>query len=551
MRRQQVIWGFLGVLVLAVAFVFVLGRAPRKGHAPLPIERESLGQFPPAPGARGVIAAFPVDLDDDGNYEVIGIRERLSAKQGDAALWTDLNGKFERLPLAVFYERLYMPFPATFENTRPKRSILQRELLGWDATSQRLMRLRRQGGSFSAEAISDERSQRFPDATIFDADVDGMSETLLVYLAPRPTAFRLGPDGRWQPLAAPVPDPRPVIERLHAKVSTKHPNPSGGFSISTPMAFFYQYPRPFVPLPDGDGDNVPEQVDVENRVIRFSTGKQVPFPHPFTAGEQWLIAELDGVAPQEVIYARGSDIHRPLHLGRVHKLPSFKITVYHLKDGKLHPILTQSSPNKLYLALEAIDVDGDGRAELIANTTESGNRTRWTVWRYANGTLTEQSGEHRTDLNRLSDAEWLVRGRRTLAASTTHLHGGGHQLGSGSGTSGITLPFLTARPSVRAGTVLAGIPDGDAAADPKQWKVLAVDGRVVWLGDYDSDGSEEYVLSNPSGGGIAQFREGQWRFIPLETGAPIVAAFPSQHNGQPALIIVYEDGAIERVRLRK
>jgi hypothetical protein len=37
----------------------------------------------------------------------------------------------------------------------------------------------------------------------------------------------------------------------------------------------------------------------------------------------------------------------------------------------------------------------------------------------------------------------------------------------------------------------------------------------------------------------------------LETGAPIVAAFPSQHNGQPALIIVYENGAIERVRLRK
>ena len=542
MLYQRVIWAVVGLFALAVAFVFVLGRAPRKGHAPLPIERESLGQFPPAPGARGVIAAFPVDLDDDGNYEVIGIRERLSAKQGDAALWTDLNGKFERLPLAVFYERLYMPFPATFENTRPKRSILQRELLGWDATSQRLMRLRRQGGSFSAEAISDERSQRFPDATIFDADADGISETLLVYLAPRPTAFRLTPEGHWQPLTTPVPDPRPAIERLHAKVSTKHPNPSGGFSISTPMAFFYQYPRPFVPLPDGDGDSVPEQVDVENRVIRFSTGKQVPFPHPFTAGEQWLIAELDGAAPQEIIHARQSGTRA---------IPNFEITVYHLKDGKLHPILTQSSPNKLYLALEAMDVDGDGRAELIANTTESGNRTRWTVWRYANGTLTEQSGEHRTDLNRLSDAEWLMRGRRTLAASTTHLHGGGHQRGSGWGTSGIALPFLSARPSVRAGTVLAGIPDGDAAADPKQWKVLAVDGRVVWFGDYNLDGNEEYVLSNPLGGGIAQFRDGRWHFIPLEVGAPIVAAFPIRRNGQPMLIVVYENGAMEGIRIRK
>jgi hypothetical protein len=65
------------------------GARRARGHAPLTIERESLGQFPPAPGARRVITAFPVDLDDDGNHEVIGIRERLSTKQGDAALWTD------------------------------------------------------------------------------------------------------------------------------------------------------------------------------------------------------------------------------------------------------------------------------------------------------------------------------------------------------------------------------------------------------------------------------------------------------------------------------
>jgi hypothetical protein len=541
MRYQRVIWAFVGLPALAVALVLVLGRTPRKGHAPSDIERESLGRFPSAFGARGVIAAFPVDLDDDGNHEVIGVRERLSAKRGDAALWTDLNGKFETLPIAVFYERLHMPFPATFEDTRPKRSLLQRELLGWDATSQRLMRLCRQGGSFTTMAISDERSQRFPDATIFDADADGVSETLLVYLAPRPAAFRLTPEGRWRPLASPVPDPRLAVERLHDKVSAKRPHPSGHFTISTPAEFFYQYPRPFVPLPDGDGDGVPEQVDVENRVIRFSTGKQVPFPHPFTAGEQWLVAELDGVAPQEVIYARQ---------GGTRALPHFEITVCHLKDGTLHPILTQGFPKKYYLALEATDVDGDGRAELVANAAASGNRTRWTVWRYTNGTLTEQSGEHRTDLNRLSDAEWLMRGRRTLAASTTHLHGEGYQMPvSDSETLGITLP--EARYSVRAGTVLAGIPDGDAAADPKQWKVLAVNGRVVWFGDYDLDGNEEYVLSNPSGGGIAQFRKGQWRFMPLEMGAPIVAAFPAQHNGQLALIIVYEDGAIERVRLRK
>jgi hypothetical protein len=86
---------------------------------------------------------------------------------------------------------------------------------------------------------------------------------------------------------------------------------------------------------------------------------------------------------------------------RTRALTHFEIAVYHLKDGRLHRILAQGFPNKHYLALEATDADGDERAELVANTAASGNRTRWTVWRYANGTLTEQSGEHRTDLKRV------------------------------------------------------------------------------------------------------------------------------------------------------
>jgi hypothetical protein len=52
-----------------------------------------------------------------------------------------------------------------------------------------------------------------------------------------------------------------------------------------------------------------------------------------------------------------------------------------------------------------------GARSWVANTAASGNRTRWTVWRYANGALVEQSGEHRTDLSRLADAEWLMRGQ--------------------------------------------------------------------------------------------------------------------------------------------
>jgi hypothetical protein len=541
MRYQKIIWALVGLFAFGVALVLVMARAARREPPPLPeLMRESLGQFPTPPGAREVVAAFPVDLDDNGNHEVVAVRQRLGARQGDAAIWSDLRGKFETLPIAVFCEPTYTPFPA-YESKRPTQPILQREVMGWDATAQRLTRLRREGSDFALTAIGEARAEKFPYATIFDADVDGAPETLLVYLDSRSMAFRLTPEGRWQLLAAPVPDPNAVVARLQDKVSLKHRQPSGQVNTSTPAEFLYQRPRPTVPLPDGDGDGMPEQVDVEKRIIRLSSGKQIPFPHPFTAGEQWLIAELDGVAPQEIVYARQSGTQA---------FPHFEITVYHLKGGALHPILTHGFPREYYLALEAIDVDGNGRAELVANTAASGNRTRWTVWRYANGALVEQSGEHRTDLSRLADAEWLMRGKRTLAANTTHELRRGYQLGSSRSEYQATL-HVGATSSLQGATVLAGVPDGEAAADPARWAVLALDGRIVWFGDYDSDSNEEYVLSHTAGGGIAQFRDGQWRYTPLLTGAPIVAAFPAQRNGQPTLIIIYRNGAIEAIRLAR
>jgi hypothetical protein len=541
MRYQRVIWALVGLFAFGVALVLVMTRAARREPPPLPeFMRESLGQFPTPPGAREVVAAFLVDLDDDGNHEVIAVRQRLSARQGDAAIWSDLRGKFETLPIAVFCEYTYTPFPA-YESKRPTQPILQREVMGWDATAQRLTRLRREGDAFALAAAGDARSERFPDAPIFDADADGVPETLLVHLAPRPTAFRLTPEGRWQPLAEPVPDPSSVIAQLQDQVSLKRHQPSGQLQISTPAVFLYQLPRPTVSLPDGDGDGKPEQLDVLQRTIRLSRGKQIPFPHPFTAGEQWLVAELDGAAPQEIVYARQSGT--PANT-------LFEITVYHLKDGKLHTILTHSLPKEYYLALEAMDVDSDGRDELITNTVESGNRTRWTVWRYANGALVEQSGEHRTRLSILENAQWLMRGKRTLAANTTHELRRGYQLGSSRSEYQATL-HVGATSSLQGATVLAGVPDGEAAADPARWAVLALDGRIVWFGDYDSDGNEEYVLSHTAGGGIAQFRDGQWRYTPLLTGEPIVAAFPAQRSGQPTLIIVYRNGVIEAIRLAK
>lgn len=80
MRYQRVIWALVGLFAFGVALVLVMTRAARREPPPVPsLVRESLGQFPTPAGAREVVAAFPVDLDDDGNHEVIAVRQRLSA----------------------------------------------------------------------------------------------------------------------------------------------------------------------------------------------------------------------------------------------------------------------------------------------------------------------------------------------------------------------------------------------------------------------------------------------------------------------------------------
>jgi len=118
MRYQRVIWALVGLFAFGVALVLVMTRAARREPPPLPgLMRESVGQFPTPTGAREVVSAFPVDLDDDGNHEVVAVRLRLSARQGDATLWSDLNGKFETLSIAVFSEHIYLTLPSPKPNT--------------------------------------------------------------------------------------------------------------------------------------------------------------------------------------------------------------------------------------------------------------------------------------------------------------------------------------------------------------------------------------------------------------------------------------------------
>lgn len=286
--------------------------------------------------------------------------------------------------------------------------------------------------------------------------------------------------------------------------------PSGQTQIATPAEFYYQLPRPTVLLPDGDGDGKPEQLDTLKRIVRFSKGGTTPFPRPFKAGEQIIVAELDGVAPAEILYASRAD--DPAKFG-------FQLWVYRWHEGELQLVAAHKLLQKHYIALTVKDLDGDGRDEIVGNEAAQRNKTRWIVWRSENGAFQEQAAEHPVNLNRLEDAHWLTAGRDTLSGQTTHeLSETALRLNpiASSEQGGASLFDLTAPSAITSATILVGLPEGEHRADPKHWKTLAVDGRVLWHGDYDGDGIEEYALSNfTDGGAIAQFCEGKWRLTPL------------------------------------
>jgi len=86
---------------------------------------------------------------------------------------------------------------------------------------------------------------------------------------------------------------------------------------------------------------------------------------------------------------------------------------------------------------------------------------------------------------------------------------------------------------------------------PTRWRVASGEGIPIWAGDYDGDGNEEYVLSHPQGGVIAQFREGAWRIASIRRAAPIAAAVAVKREGKPVLILIYADGVIESVEITR
>ncbi len=553
MRTRREWWIVLGVgaFIVGMGAMLWIGRVSRTPRLPeVGLKRESLGQFPTQPGAPHVETAFPVDLDSDGETEAVAVFARLSRWRGNPSVWSNLKGRFEPLPVPVFPTptRYFYPLMPMPDGGAPllTETPIPRELLGWDETSKQIVRIHLQGSRFLTVPASDSQFERFPTVSWMDADGDGTQETVLATWHPTQGAFRLNRDGRWDKLLQTPLNPEQAVNQLLGQVSTTKALPTGQTQIATPTEFFYQLPQPIISLPDGDGDDQPEQLDVLKRLIRFSKGGTTPFPHPFQSGEQIIVAELDGVAPREILYASRSNDPAKV---------DFQLWVYRLQGGKLQRVAVHQLLKTYYIALTITDLDGDGRDEIIGNHAAPGGKTRWLVWQLVDGVFQERTAEHPVNLKRLGSAHWLKAGRNTLMGETTHeLSKSVLRLApaASSETGDTSLLNLSEQLATRSATVLVGLPEGEHRADPKHWNTLAVDGRILWYGDYDGDGVEEYVLSNLSDGGIiAQFRGGKWQRTLLKHGAMLVAAFPAKRNGVPQLILVYRDGKVEAVQITR
>lgn len=535
-------WIGLGVatVLLLGAGIVLWSTARRATPRPpqLAAEVESLGQFPRQPATQGVCAAFPVDLNGDGETEVVAVFGKVNFSKGEPSVWTNLRGEFRPLPICAFYDTESAGRDALPELAlEPPPMLLQRELIGWNPQTQQIVRLQSLT-PLRMEPIGNLRAERYGWGEMIDHDLNGELDTLVVEFHRQKVAFHLDAQGRWQLVETPLPAPSEVVNQLARKVSSVASNPTGGAVTTTPASFYYQKPRPFVPLLDSDGDGKPERLNVLNREIQFSSGRTVSFPHPFSPGEQFLIAELDGSAPKELVYICLDS-------------SGIKARVYHLEPDKLTLRCEQSLLHTSYAAFATHDFDGDGREELISSQVRR-ESALWHMWRYDGAKFNPTTETHRTLLEEPDTVRRVLAGRKTFAASTTHRPT--QRSMSLQPVASYKMPAVQVGVSEVAGdmrqaTVLAGLPDDAPHADLKRWKVTAVDGRVLWYGDYDNDGNEEYALTRPEGTVIAQFRDGKWRVKDLARNTPLVAAFPARRDGKPCLILVYQNGVIEAVRV--
>jgi hypothetical protein len=467
----------------------------------LPVERTVLGKVPPSVLQNLVdqdrCRLLRTDLNDDGEPELlISFGKRppgANRAPQTVSVWTDLQGDFEEVPYEIDY-----PYYASM--LAPNLPPLK-EVVGRDPAHKQLLRLKRAKNRWVEAIVAGSPTTQVYNPHWRDSDGDGYLDAIVARLkGASPVHLQLTPQAHWQ--LAPQ---RQLSAALPVSFLNSNPQLATDFA-KLGLKFW---------LGDIDGDGAPDYLDMEQRALILKRGKVVQFMPPTADWEQIIPAELDGRAPAELVYLSQQS-------GQ-----ASKVKVFRLRDKTLVPIAQQNLPMRCPYGY-AHDIDKDGKTELIFGGIDS-HTPQFAIigFRWEKGTLRE----NHTSL--ISGVPWRD-------SATCEYIPPKHSLVF---AAQVEKGFIRRRWEVH--TLLATLGKGMVE------DTILLSGELVWTGDYDNDGNEEYVLSNPRGGVIAQFRNGAWHVAEIRRDAPLATATAVQRQGKPQLILVYHDGVIEATQIKR
>ncbi|MCS7301691.1 MAG: hypothetical protein NZ556_09095 [Fimbriimonadales bacterium] len=342
-----------------------------------------------------------------------------------------------------------------------------------------------------------------------DADGDGRHDCIVAFSeAGKQFYFQPDAQGRWQQRA------------LASPPASMQPQAVAALLAPGANALMLMH----IALDDIDGDAAPERFEVRSREIRLSRGQVAKLPLPLVERERLFAAELDGQSPRELVCLQ------PKFGGLL------ELHAYRWASGKLVQIAAWRHNAELIDA-HVRDLNRDGRKELILGCLlPSAKSIEIVVLDWQKGNLQKQTHSIRTP--RQLQVGWYekleVEAQHTLYFSA----------------SARTRPLSAYLESTTLFLQVDERPE--VALEPSRWRWLLQAGVPFWAGDFDGDGTVEYVLQERAEKDhtirFVQFRNGAWRAASLKHRAPVLAVVPAPVQGKPSLVLVFADGHHESVR---
>ncbi|MCS7300877.1 MAG: hypothetical protein NZ556_04905, partial [Fimbriimonadales bacterium] len=414
--------------------------------------------------------------------------------------------------------------PRTGVHTASSAIPLAREVIAWDSKAGTLSLVRRTA-NWQTRPIATLAGERLHQALATDIDHDGRLDDYLLRLQSGKFAyFTLDAQQRVQQASLPL--SQAEAEKL-LRTAHSYAYPSGTVGVLPLPSTFNATEHA---LHDLDGDGKHELIK-EGEVFRGKPAylhlsrmqQRVPLPiSGFSLSQQAQVAEIDGRAPKELITVR--------------KAADFLLQVYRVQGNALRFVAELRVPvrSNLWSTQWLRDLDGDGKAEVvIADIPEQGTRTiRWRVFRFDGGTWREVATHEMrmpTFVKRLSQAADV---RSALVFTVDYQPPFASLMGGGGETTVIVLP-----------------PSGGVALEPKRWQVhLLKDVSPKWIGDYNNDGVEEFVLSGHFHQSyLFQVQNGVLFGTRLSDQA-VSVVLPAAIDGKPSLVVVYDRGVVEVIQ---